>query len=69
MEDEMQVTIESYKNILESYNDSSDTNKLKKELMSLQSSMEEVQNQRQQALTEKMLVQDEQSSLLFKLQE
>ena len=48
MEEEMQLTIESYKNILESYetDDQTDAVKLKREVGTMQRQIEDLQRQR-----------------------
>ena len=61
MEEEMQLTIESYKNILESFeqDDQTDVVKAKKELMSMQKQIEDLQRDRQRALDQKIVAEDD----------
>ncbi|CDW77286.1 UNKNOWN [Stylonychia lemnae] len=71
MEEEMQITIESYKNILESFeqNDQTDTVKIKKEMVAMQRQIEDLQRDRQRAIDKKIVAEDEQKNLRAKVEE
>ena len=61
MEEEMQTTIESYKEILESFeqNDQTDTFKLKKEMVAMQKQIDELDRDRQRAIDRKIVAEDD----------
>ena len=61
----MQITIESYKNILESYtqDDQTDIVKVRKEMISMQKQIEDLEHQRQKMIDERVVREDEMKAM------
>ena len=61
MEEEMEVTIESYKNIIDSFSndDQTDIVKIRKEMISMTKQIEELEKERQRLSAEKVVYEDE----------
>ena len=57
MEEEMEVTIESYKNIIDSFSndDQTDIVKIRKEMISMTKQIEELEKERQRLSAEKVV--------------
>lgn len=71
MEDEMQLTIESYKGILENFeqDDQSDIVKVRKEMMNMAKQIEVLEKERQKIIDEKIVMDDEKKILQKKVDE
>lgn len=67
----MQVTIESYKNILESFeqDDQTDIVKVRKEMRVMQKQIEDLERDKQRAMDQKIVIEDESVSLRSKIEE
>ena len=71
MEEEMAVTIESYKNILESFeqDDQTDIVKVRREMLSMTKQIEALEKERQTVLDKNVIIEDERKQLKSKIDE
>lgn len=67
----MATTIESYKNILESFtqDDQTDVVKIRKEMIAMSRQIEDLEKNRQKFIDEKVVYEDEKKQLLKKIEE